>query len=234
MATSRPISTISYNTLPFLRSRLEVLISNHKIQAYMYIFHKGEDGDKDHVHLRIVPNTRLDPMELTEFFKEPDLHFPQNKPLGVRPWRPSQEEDWLLYAVHDKSYMKLKYSDDPHEKLEYKDSDIVVSDMFDLDIAMVRARASLAHHATNLLDTMQKGASPIDLVQRGENITTIRTLQMIMNNYHNKSEFEQLQKNFDLVSSHRYQMESFLLELGYICSYSQKGELTIEKIYDNM
>lgn len=234
MATSRPISTISYNTLPFLRSRLEELVSNHKIQAFMYIYHKGEDGDKDHIHLRIVPNTRLDPMVLTDFFKEPDLKFPKNKPLGVRPWRPSNEEDWLLYAVHDKAYMKLKYSNDPGEKIEYKDSDIVVSDMFDLDIAMVRARASLAHHATNLLSSMQQGSSPIDLVQRGENITTIRTLQMIMNNYHNKFEFDQLEKNFQLVCSQRSQLEKFLSDLGYSCSYSQKGELTIEKIYDKI
>lgn len=234
MATSRPISTISYNTLPFLRQKLEELVTAHKIQAYMYIFHKGEDGDKDHVHLRVIPNTRLDPMVLSEFFKEPDLKFPQNKPLGVRPWRPSQEEDWLLYAVHDKDYMKLKYSDDPHEKIEYKDSDIVVSDMFDLDIAMVRARASLAHHATNLLASMQQGVSAPDLVKRGENITTIRTLQMILGNFHNKFEFDQLEKNYQIVCSQRYQLENFLFDLGYICSYSQQGELTIEKIYDNI
>ena len=46
MATQKPISTISYNTEAFLKEKLESWLAEHLIQAYQYICHKGEDGDK--------------------------------------------------------------------------------------------------------------------------------------------------------------------------------------------
>lgn len=119
VATQKPISTISYNSREFLLEKLNLWVEQHLIQTYQVIFHKGEDGDKDHAHVRIEPNKKLDPMDLTEKLKE----FVQDndKPLGVRPWRPSQEEDWFLYAVHDSQYLKLKYkSGEKGEKLPYK------------------------------------------------------------------------------------------------------------------
>ena len=107
MATQKPISTISYNSEPFLKEVLDSLFKAHIIQAYMYIKHKGEDGDKDHIHLRLEPNKKLDPMDiqtqLREFTPDNDL------PLCCRPFRPSKEEDWFLYVVHDPIYLKLKY-----------------------------------------------------------------------------------------------------------------------------
>ncbi len=70
MATSRPISTISYNTEQFLKETLDNWIKQHIIMNYMYICHKGEDGDKDHIHVFIEPNKKLDPMDLMEKLKE--------------------------------------------------------------------------------------------------------------------------------------------------------------------
>ena len=48
MATQKPISTISYNSESFLKEKLDIWLSAHIIQAYQYIFHKGEDvvGEK--------------------------------------------------------------------------------------------------------------------------------------------------------------------------------------------
>ena len=104
--TQKPISTISYNTEPFLKNTLDMLYKQHIIQNYMYIFHKGEDGDKDHFHVRLEPNRRIDPMDIKELFSEYDSK--NIKPLGVRPFRPSVEEDWILYALHNKDYLKTK------------------------------------------------------------------------------------------------------------------------------
>ena len=118
MATQKPISTISYNSEAFLKEKLNEWYKDHIIQAYQYICHKGEDGDKDHIHLRIEPNKRVDPMALTEQLKE--FEIGKIKPLGIRPWRASKEEDWFLYAVHDKDYLKLKYGGfQKFEKLPY-------------------------------------------------------------------------------------------------------------------
>ena len=91
MATKSPSSTISYNTEEYLRNKLDLWVRSHWIQSYQYIKHKGEDGDKDHIHLRIEPNKTIDLMDLTSELYETD---PTNdKPLGVLPWRPSKEED---------------------------------------------------------------------------------------------------------------------------------------------
>ena len=74
MSTSKPISTISYNTKDFLLAKLNSWYESHLIQAYQVIFHLGEEGDKNHAHVRIEPNKVLDPMNLTAELKEPDPH----------------------------------------------------------------------------------------------------------------------------------------------------------------
>ena len=137
MATQKPISTISYNSESFLSEKLDEWVNAHIIQAYQYIFHKGEDGDKDHIHVRIEPNKKLDPMQLSVELREYDTKNP-TKPLGCRPWRPSKEEDWFLYAVHDEEYLKLKYGGgEKGEKLPYHYTDIKVSEFYDLETAFV-------------------------------------------------------------------------------------------------
>lgn len=90
MATQKPISTISYNSEKFLKEKLTSWYNAHIIQAYQYILHKGEDGDKDHIHLRIEPNKRVDPMSLSEDLKE--FEAGKEKPRGCRPWRPSKRK----------------------------------------------------------------------------------------------------------------------------------------------
>lgn len=178
MATQKPISTISYNTESFLKEKLDSWVSAHIIQCYMYIKHKGEDGDKDHIHLRIEPNRKLDPMDLTVQLTEYVSDNP--KPLGVRPWRSSKEEDWILYAVHDKQYMKLKYPNDKGEKLPYKWQDIVASELYDVEIAFTRAKASLEHTAPNIAARIREGAAPHSLLMQGENPFVVNSVMRCM------------------------------------------------------
>lgn len=175
MATRKPISTISYNTESFLREKLETWLSAHKIQAYQYICHKGEDGDKDHIHVRIEPNKNLDPMDLQEDLRE--FQIGKDKPLGCRPFRESKEEDWILYAVHDPQYLSLKYgSGEKGEKLPYEWTDIRVPDNYDMEIAFIRAKASMAHSSVNMATQLQNGADPLSLVMQGENVYTVNAL----------------------------------------------------------
>lgn len=175
MATQKPISTISYNTEPFLREKLEAWRKSHIIQAYMYICHKGEDGDKDHIHLRIEPNKKLDPMDLQEELRE--FQIGNEKPLGCRPFRPSKEEDWYLYVVHDADYLKLKYGGgEKGEKLPYKWQDIKVPEDYDSEIAFIRAKAKLEHTSVNMASRMQKGDSPLNLILEGENVYTVNAV----------------------------------------------------------
>lgn len=175
MATQKPISTISYNSEAFLVEKLQNLYDAHIIQAWLFITHKGEDGDKDHIHLRIEPNKRIDPMELTEMFKEYEKG--KDKPLGVRPWRQSKEEDWFLYAVHDSDYLSLKYGGGERgEKIPYDWKDINTSPDYDLETAWIRAKAAQKHSTVNIASQIQKGQNPVDLVFQGENPYTVMNI----------------------------------------------------------
>ncbi len=172
MATQKPISTISYNTESFLKETLDRWVNAHIIQSYQYISHKGEDGDKDHLHVRVEPNKKLDPMELTAELTE--FVVGESKPRVVRPWRFSKEEDWFLYVVHDPDYLKGKY--DKGEKLPYKWQDIVVPDNYDLEIAFIRAKATLEHSTSNLAKRLRDGEKALSLIQTGENPFTVNAL----------------------------------------------------------
>lgn len=175
MATQKPISTISYNSESFLKEKLDGWVSAHIIQAYQYICHKGEDGDKDHIHLRIEPNKKLDQMDLAEQLRE--FQIGKDKPLGVRPFRQAKEEDWILYAVHDEQYLKLKYSGgEKGEKLPYKWQDIKVSEFYDMEVAYIRAKAYLEHTSVSMATRLQKGENPMSLILQGENVYTVNAL----------------------------------------------------------
>lgn len=184
MATQKPISTISYNTEAFLVEKLNTWIDAHIIQAYQFIPHKGEDGDKDHIHLRVEPNKKLDPMDLTDALRE----FVQGEelPRGCRPWRSSKEEDWFLYAVHNEEYLKLKYGGgEKGEKLPYDYHDIRVSTGYDLDIAFVRALSYLKHTNANVATRIQQGENPLTMIMTGENPFIVNAVMrsVVQNDY---------------------------------------------------
>ena len=107
MRTSKPISTVSYNTEQFLVHQLNELIKSHRISDYMYIHHDAEqDEKKDHIHVWLKPNTLLDTMDLQEFFTELD---PNNvKPLKCIDFKTSKVDDWILYNQHYAPYLASK------------------------------------------------------------------------------------------------------------------------------
>ena len=219
MATQKPISTISYNSEAFLREKLDEWYQAHIIQAYMYICHQGEDGDKDHIHVRIEPNKRIDSMELTELLREYPLGN-SCKPLGCRPWRSSKEEDWFLYAVHDKDYLKLKYSGgEKGEKIPYSWEDIVVPEYYDVETAFIRARASLKHSTASIAKSLLSGSSGSKLVQEGENPFVVASMLRVMQ----ASEFERVSRELadarDLISM----LESAIKNKGLSLEYDDSG-----------
>ena len=190
--TNKPISTISYNTEAFLVERLEKWRSEHKIQTYMYICHVGEDGDKNHIHLRIEPNCKLDPMNLSADLEEIDPNH--EKPLGCRPWRPSVEEDWFLYVIHDKEYLKLKYGGgDKGEKIPYDWHKIVVPDNYDLEVAIVRAYSHLEHTPAKLAERLAKGENALQLISEGENVFQVNACKRALS----ENDYDRLRREYD-------------------------------------
>ena len=209
MATQKPISSISYNTEAFLKEKLDAWVDAHIIQTYMYICHKGEDGDKDHIHFRIEPNKKLDPMDLEAQLRE--YVGNEKKPRCVRPFRQSKEEDWFLYAVHDEEYLKLKYhGGDEHEKLPYDWRQIVVPENYDLEIAFIRARASLKHSTVALAKRIQSGDNALDLIMDGENAYVANALARAVYT----DDYQRLQHEYSSMRDKYYQLIDAINEFG--------------------
>lgn len=226
MGTKKPISTISYNKEEFLKEHLESLYNQHIIQSYMYIKHKGEDGDKDHIHLRIEPNKIIDPMDLQQLLKEYDPKKP-DKPLMCRPFRPSKEEDWILYAVHDKEYLRLKYGGgEKGEKIPYKWEDVVTPDDYDMEIAFIRAKQKLEHTPSNLIKQLSDGTCrPEDLIYNGENVYVVNAI--------NKAIYDN--KYFNVVnelSSVKQQLQALtdaVYDMDYTIECGENGKVILKK-----
>lgn len=229
MATQKPISTISYNSESFLIEKLQILYDAHIIQAWQYIVHKGEDGDKDHIHLRIEPNKRIDAMDLTEKFKE--FEKGKDKPLGVRPWRNSKEEDWYLYAVHDSDYLSLKYGGGERgEKLPYDWKYIKTSPDYDLETAWIRAKAAQKHSTVNIATSIQNGQKPVDLLMQGENPYTLLNVMRLLSG----DDYSRLASDYkELHIQYQYLMDKFeslvdaLNRDGLIVSFDDNGKAII-------
>lgn len=228
MATQKPIATISYNSEAFLKEKLEEWKAAHIIQTYMYIFHKGEDGDKDHFHVRIEPNKRVDPMDLSEALQE--FQLGKKKPLGVRPWRPSKEEDWFLYAVHDKKYLKYKYAGgEKGEKIEYKWQDIVVPDDYDLEVAFLRAKSKLEHTSSNLATRLKQGDKPVNLILEGENVYTVNALVRALS----ENDYQRVARELQETQEQLMALTDAVYAYGLSIECDDNGKIVIKGDNDN-
>ena len=108
MNTRKCISTISYNSVPYLEKVLADLIKDEIISSYMWILHKKEEDElKDHIHLYLVPNKQLNTLKIRKRFIEIDLNAP-DRPLGVIEFKPSNSDDWILYCLHYRPYLESK------------------------------------------------------------------------------------------------------------------------------
>lgn len=227
MATQKPISTISYNSESFLKDKLDEWYNAHIIQAYQYIFHKGEDGDKDHIHLRIEPNKKLDPMDLQEELREYQVGV--DKPLGCRPFRQSKEEDWILYAVHDADYLAQKYQGgDKGEKLPYNWQDIKVNEYYDMEVAYIRAKASMRHSTASLVNQIKSGSDPLKLALEGGNPYQIRTILSLLSDTDYKRMRDELERTQDRLNNLIDAVNDYGLD---ICVDSD-GRVFLNKIED--
>lgn len=125
MKTSKPISTISWNTPAYLERVCRELQESKIVSFWCYILHMGEDdegGKKNHIHLYMEPGRCIQTLDLKELFNEPDPAH--KKPFGCLDFRPSKFSDWYWYALHDEAYLKSKCME---RKYHYNPDSIVNS-----------------------------------------------------------------------------------------------------------
>lgn len=126
MRTAKAISTISYNSVEFFTMRLKDLIQADIIEYAYFIQHRGENGDKDHIHAWMMPSKTLQTTDLKAQFNEQDARCP-TKPLGCLPFRPSKVGPWIQYALHNPAYLRQhSHDDDGDGKIEYSIDQIFV------------------------------------------------------------------------------------------------------------
>jgi len=166
MRTSKPISTISYNTQEFLIAKCDELIRNHKISDYMFINHFAEaDEKKNHIHLWLKPNTLLDTMDLQNYFKELDPNNP-TKPLKCLDFRSSEVDDWVLYNEHYEPYLASKGES---REFHYTKDDFIYYDEDNFDDLYNHAHKGSEWAKRNqILTALNDGmVKPTDLILNG-------------------------------------------------------------------
>lgn len=127
MKTTKPISSISWNSMQYLVDRLEELRKAHLIAFWVLIQHHAEEDEKkDHIHFYVEPNRSIDTEVLRENFIE---LVPDSKPLGVNKFQKSNFQNWLWYCLHDKAYL---FSKGETRKYHYSIEDLISSDDGDL------------------------------------------------------------------------------------------------------
>lgn len=165
MNTSKPISTISFNSREFLQNRLSDLVHSGKLSFWAAVEHFGEDdeaGKKNHFHVYAEPSKRLQTDVLRACLIEPVPDT--DKPLAALPWRSSKFCDWFLYSSHNKQYLTSKGL----ERKYHYDFDSFFSSDADYLLCLTREinRLDVSPYA-DMLSAVQNGVSWSEFFARG-------------------------------------------------------------------
>lgn len=132
MRTTKPISTISYNTYEFLKSTLDNEIKNKRLTWYAFIKHLPEEDEKrEHFHVYMIPNRIIDTGEYQDVFNQYfENGIALEKPRKCLVIDPSKFYDWYMYNKHDTTYLASKFESRVYhyDKEDFETSD---EDYFD-------------------------------------------------------------------------------------------------------
>lgn len=112
--TETAVSTICYSTPDYVKMRLDIAVKQGLLLTYAAMPHPAYEMDgkqrKAHLHLVIVPATRIDLTQVSTMLEQPDLEHPDLPNLGCEPWKKTRDDfiDWLAYAYHDRDYLGFK------------------------------------------------------------------------------------------------------------------------------
>ena len=165
MKTSKPFSTISYNSKEFLISELDKLVARRAISFYTFVYHyREEDERKDHIHLLIEPNGQINTDALSDILVEFDPSHPLD-PLSVMPWRSSKFGDWYLYTSHDAAYLASKGQNRTHH---YPESYFISSNSDYLHELITTIDRTKYAKTQEFVKKVQSGVTLLEMVSNGE------------------------------------------------------------------
>lgn len=175
MKTTKPTSTISFNTKPFLLGVLRRLVENDVLTFWALIQHEPEeDESKTHFHVYMEPAKQVDTLWLRKQFIEPDLHNPEH-PRGTLPMEKSDFANWYWYGLHDKAYLASK---NQIRKYHYEPSSVLTNDD-DYLAEKVRRNPNPKAELLKVVDLVQKGYNPMEIAVAMN--VPLRNLQYFIN-----------------------------------------------------
>lgn len=168
MRTTKPVSTISYNTIPFLELKLEELRKSKIISFWSFIYHKAEvDEKKDHIHLYFEPSKMLQTDDILEHLCQITGKFLDNgrpEVLCCMNMRSSKFDDWYLYSVHDEAYLLTKGQSRQHH---YQFDDFHASNVDELNFKVCEIDYTATNSMKQILEAQKLGLSLRDFIVRG-------------------------------------------------------------------
>ena len=165
MKTSKPISTISYNTDSYLILKLNELVEAKVIEFWCYMSHKAEDdeaGKKDHKHIFAIPTKMVQTADLKPHFQE--FCGVDKKPLGVTIFVHSDPDNFILYALHDKSYLASKGQS---RKFHYEFDEFITNDPDTLYFLYRQIDLLSLSRYHDLVEASEKGLTFKEYLSRG-------------------------------------------------------------------
>lgn len=181
MRTTKPISTIAFNTPAYLKQKLRELQRAGFISFWAFIQHKPEDdegGKKYHCHVYIEPSKMLQTDNLKEELKEFDPKMP-DKPLGCISFSSSKFDPWYMYALHDRRFLASKSQS---RRYTYSAQDIVSSDADDLNFKVKSIDLLALSPYQDMMDAQKQGVTWSEYFSRGTiPIPQIRSFQEAWN-----------------------------------------------------
>lgn len=166
MKTSKPFTTISYNTVEYLKAQLDDLVQRNILYFYSFIRHyKEEDEAKAHIHLLLHPNGQVDTDKVLKHLEEFDPSMP-DKPLRCRPpHKCNNFGDWYLYGLHDTKYLLAHGYQ--MRKYHYEQSDMVTSDIDELTELIHTIDYKKLYGNQIFFQALENGESIFEMVKRG-------------------------------------------------------------------
>lgn len=166
MKTSKPFSTISYNSADFLTVKLNDLVNRRKLAFWAYVEHLPEEDEKKaHKHLYIVPNGQINTDEvLLDILVEYDPTHPE-KPLGCVGVKSSKFYDWYMYSIHDVDYLSSKGQS---RKYHYRREEVACSDTDYLNEEIHQMDMSKLSKVKALNEAVRNGVPFEELLMRGQ------------------------------------------------------------------
>lgn len=244
LATSKPFSTISYNTIEWFRDKCDSLVSSGILFSYAYIKHTDESPSKSskphnyHIHAYFVPNKRIDLVHFLNEFKQ--IHPSCVDPLCCLPFRLNNgdnADDWTLYVLHNDNYLRVHHSHDDGESIPYQVGDIVHSPYFELDRAYHTGLSKLQGTQCGIMTALKEGTSGVSLVLDGAPVALVGMCQRVLSGSDYTAlvrDYNDMQSNYTILLQNYKFIESFLLKHGYVLTLSKSDSRYVESIdYNN-